>query len=209
MGNNKTTKVRNMIVMAGGKKGASKRSRMLKMIMPMLSQENGDTLAEAIGNKDTTKFKVVWEKIKKELVDKIASQKTHANASSLSDDTLWADFLAMSDNLDDFGAELYKEFVVKAHDLSKMLMGSGNLQEKCREFMANGVVLFVTGETLSLTKIKVKENSAKQMNEGNNVEMDVEAEIHHVTTDTKIILKSRGTLYAATTDIIYKALAIL
>lgn len=49
------------------KKKGSSRSRMLKMIMPMLSGENGDKLGAAISDNDPDAARRVMEKISKEL----------------------------------------------------------------------------------------------------------------------------------------------
>lgn len=77
----------NMLALAkrGGGKGAkSKRSLMLRTIMPHLSQETGDQLASAIESGNTGKFAKVWNKVRDEITSKIA----HRHASHASSETL-------------------------------------------------------------------------------------------------------------------------
>lgn len=52
------------------KKPKSKRSAMLKMVMPMLSHDQGDKLADAIANKDKEAFGAAWDEIKASLEKK-------------------------------------------------------------------------------------------------------------------------------------------
>jgi len=74
----------NMIALARARKGkGSKRSAMLRMIMPMLSRENGEKLAEAIDQRNSKKFGMCWDAIKKELEEKLNhSRKQKATAAS-------------------------------------------------------------------------------------------------------------------------------
>lgn len=74
----------NMLALArrGGGKGAkSKRSLMLRTIMPHLSQETGDALADAISKGSTAKFANVWNKVRDEISSKIG-HKHAAHAGS-------------------------------------------------------------------------------------------------------------------------------
>lgn len=56
-------------------KKASARSKMLKMIMPMLSGSNAEELGAAIESKDSDKAKAVMDKISQQLKEKIDTSK--------------------------------------------------------------------------------------------------------------------------------------
>ena len=65
----------------GGKGAKSKRSMMLRMIMPHLSQETGDMLADAIAKGNTAKFNNAWNKVRDEIGAKLKQRHAaHANA---------------------------------------------------------------------------------------------------------------------------------
>lgn len=73
----------NMIALARNRKGGSKRSAMLRMIMPFLSHETGDKLAEAIDKKDSKRFALEWDKVKKEITARLAiHHKKHTATAS-------------------------------------------------------------------------------------------------------------------------------
>lgn len=62
------------------KKGkGNKRSLMLKMVMPMLSRENGDKLADAIKDRNPSAFKKVWDEIKNQIAGDLERTKATAN----------------------------------------------------------------------------------------------------------------------------------
>lgn len=61
----------NMIALARSRKGANKRSAMLRMIMPFLSKETGDELAGAIAESNSVKFSKMWDRVKGEIVHKL------------------------------------------------------------------------------------------------------------------------------------------
>lgn len=61
----------NMIALARSRKGGNKRSAMLRMIMPFLSKETGDSLAAAIHDSNSVKFAKMWDKVKGEIVHKL------------------------------------------------------------------------------------------------------------------------------------------
>lgn len=56
------------------KKGNNLRSQMLRMIMPMLSREQGEKLANAIDQKNTKVVASVMDQIKRDLVQKVAEK---------------------------------------------------------------------------------------------------------------------------------------
>ena len=60
----------------------NKRSLMLKMIMPALSQENGEKLADAIKERNSAKFKQVWDGIKQQISEQLESTKATAGTSN-------------------------------------------------------------------------------------------------------------------------------
>lgn len=62
----------NMIALARNRKGANKRSAMLRMIMPFLSKETGDRLASAIDARDSAHFAKEWDKVKQEIVSRLS-----------------------------------------------------------------------------------------------------------------------------------------
>lgn len=72
----------NMLALAKGRKGGSKRSLMLRTIMPHLSQDVGDALADAISRNDSAKFTKAWDRVKKEIAAKLDNHKQHAHASA-------------------------------------------------------------------------------------------------------------------------------
>lgn len=62
----------NMVALARKKKGkGNSRSLMLKMIMPMLSNEQGEKLAKAIETNNVHLFNGVWDKIKHQIDQKL------------------------------------------------------------------------------------------------------------------------------------------
>lgn len=65
-----------------GKKAGNIRSQMLRMVMPMLSREQGDALAQAIANKNVGKFRNIWDQIKQQLAEKLAAGHKQAHASA-------------------------------------------------------------------------------------------------------------------------------
>jgi hypothetical protein len=88
----------NMIALARRKKGgksaaAKQRSAMLRMIMPMLSSDQGKRLAEAIVNRDRHKFDAMWEQIRAKIDHKL-EHGMRAHASSFSTDDIEAVLLS-------------------------------------------------------------------------------------------------------------------
>lgn len=64
------------------KKGGNKRSAMLRMIMPHLSQTTGEQLADAIQDSDSTKFGRAWDKVKSEIQHTLNNKRKHRSHSS-------------------------------------------------------------------------------------------------------------------------------
>lgn len=61
----------NLNPMESVSKSKSKRSSMLKMVMPLLGQSHGERLADAIENHDVDAMREVWEEIGKDLSSKM------------------------------------------------------------------------------------------------------------------------------------------
>lgn len=71
----------NMLAIAKKRKGKNKRSIMLRTIMPHLSRDTGDDLADAIEKNDTAKFTNVWNKVRSEITKKIQGHRAHASTA--------------------------------------------------------------------------------------------------------------------------------
>lgn len=71
----------NVMALASKRKGKNKRSVMLRTIMPFLSRETGDALADAIDKHDTAKFTNTWNKVRAEITAKLQKQRHSAHAS--------------------------------------------------------------------------------------------------------------------------------
>lgn len=131
----------NMVALAKKKK-ANSRSKMLKMIMPMLSHTNGEDLAIAIANKNIGKFKSVWERIKSELVKKMEhSFKSHSSGFDL--DEFYNDML---------------ESLASDHNL---LTGSGEIKDELRTLLLEGIVQLTKNLSLRVLAIDTASRGAK------------------------------------------------
>lgn len=60
-----------LTAIAGKRKAKNKRSAMLRMIMPLLSRETGDKLADAIEQRDSASFRSIWNEVRKEVEHKL------------------------------------------------------------------------------------------------------------------------------------------
>lgn len=104
--NQRDTKiVTNIMIMAvakGKSPSAKKRSQMLRMIMPHLSRESGDQLADAISNGNSHQFTQVWNKVRDEIAGKIGHHRSHASAGAVDepviDETLYTAFNNIYEN---------------------------------------------------------------------------------------------------------------
>lgn len=128
----------NMVALARKRQGNA-RSKMLKMIMPMLSRENGDQLAKAIQNSDSILFRKIWEKIKGDLSKKLES-KRHTSHSSSQDDlsSLLHEHYGDGDVIESLGNDVLVS--MSASNSGLLLVGNGAVKEELRDFLANGVV---------------------------------------------------------------------
>ena len=78
-----------MAVARGKSPSAKKRSQMLRMIMPHLSRESGDALADAISKGNSHQFTQVWNKVRDEIAGKIGHHRSHASADGEKPDATW------------------------------------------------------------------------------------------------------------------------
>lgn len=72
----------NVMIMAtarGKSPSAKKRSQMLRVVMPFLSRETGDQLADAISTGNPQQFTRVWNKVRDEIAGKIGHHRVHAS----------------------------------------------------------------------------------------------------------------------------------
>lgn len=151
----------NMIVIARrrkGKKKGSARSRMLKMIMPLLSQENGLRLASAIDKKDTNKMRSAMDDIKQELANKLAVEASGAGDFSNIFEEIFADLFGDKEK----NAKLFVEknkVEASGRDVTQLVTGRSPIQSMTRELVANGYTEFTDANgdlyTLSIRKIDV------------------------------------------------------
>lgn len=84
--------INNVMIMAvarGKSPSAKKRSQMLRMIMPHLSRESGDALADAISQGNSHKFTQVWNQVRDEIAGKIGHHRSHASADGEKPDATW------------------------------------------------------------------------------------------------------------------------
>jgi len=78
-----------MAVARGKSPSAKKRSQMLRMIMPHLSRESGDALADAISKGNSHQFTQVWNKVRDEIAGKIGHHRSHASVDGEKPDATW------------------------------------------------------------------------------------------------------------------------
>lgn len=125
------------------KRGGSSRSRMLKAIMPHLSQENGDRLAAALDDHNSAAFRKVWDSIRAEITSKFG-----ATASANADEQ------ALANNMEEF------EMVVLAsyedtNDVA-LIEGAGRLKDQLRELLANSVIMIGPNLLFRIVQIETK-----------------------------------------------------
>lgn len=64
----------NMIAIARGRKGDAKRSAMLRMIMPFMSNQTGEKLAKVIHDSDSAAFGKIWDGVKHEILKRLKNK---------------------------------------------------------------------------------------------------------------------------------------
>lgn len=213
---------RNLIAIAKrGRKGKSAniRSKMLKMIMPHLSHENGEKLAQAIDKNNAGAFANVWEQIKKEIKSKLETgkNKSHSSAAekavplvmNLKNRTI--NSLNTEEFLDEMRSMVIKEMESTSssnsfHNYGNVLLGKGH-GETIRELIANGTTLLEgkAGDYLleinTIKKVKDTKNMLLR-----NIEFEVCASLYDTEKNVIREFKEKGCLAVASTEIAIKAL---
>lgn len=198
----------NMMALARrrGKKRGGARSQMLRMIMPMLSRENGEKLAKAIDERNSGQFRTVWDKIKKQVEEKLDAEAT-ANGEQPTVEEVY-DELAK-----EIGEGVNKEDLeVKAsnQDYSRLITGSAKIPKMTREIVANGRIELKnkSGEefTVIINDVVVPSNP----NTSKNPQMKVEAEIYRANEKKRMHkLEFKGEYAAACSEIVVNAMSMI
>lgn len=155
---------KNLVVLArrrgrGRKKKGSARSQMLKMIMPMLSHEHGEKLADAIQHNNVSMLRNVWDKIKHDLSEKLAHE------STASDETFFED---IQNIFEDMVNQAEEEMLVEAasKNRGRLLTGNSRIPSMTRDLIADGYVEFTDAKgdtyTVSITQLGVKRKGNPQ-----------------------------------------------
>lgn len=152
----------NMVALAK-RRAANKRSQMLKMIMPHLSHDNGEELANAISMKNSAKFKAVWERIKKEIAGKLEHFKSHSSGFDMD--------------------EFYDVVMTSISSDSHILNGSGDLKEALRNLLTDGVIYLDGTRSLRIYKLEVRTRGRSSLN---SISYDVRTEIYDSAEDSVI-----------------------
>ena len=211
------TVARNLVAMARRRpkgKSANTRSRMLKMVMPHLSRENGDRLAKAIGENNPGEFSAVWDRIKKEIRRKL--EKRHHESNSAVAVTIPVSKHSSNFNVDKFLCEMHDLVVEEMestsvdynfHDYSNVLLGRGKVVDKTREFVANGsCTLKGRKGNYMLVTTSIKTSGSPNTELLSNVELQVEAAlIDKVEQKTIKTFREKGPMAVAATEILLKA----
>jgi hypothetical protein len=116
----------NLMVLAKSK-SAKMRSKMLKMVMPLLSRDDGEKLAVAIHNKDRALFDSIWQKIQHIIDGKLESHSADDVDVDLND--LYA---LITDNFDSLSADT---------DECYLIDGSSALSKHTQKLAAHGTVI--------------------------------------------------------------------
>ena len=191
----------NMVVLArrrGGKKKANPRSQMLKMVMPMLSREQGDKLAEAIVERSPQRFRAVWDTIRKQIIDKLVEEKKAAHAS--------ADHVELNgESFAELGDHIVESWDVEASafDFSRVLMGNGSTTKLVRAFIANGRCDLENGYTICLEKTEVRIKA----NEARNATVVISAVLYSEDGKSFGSFKETAEPAAASVEIVLKAMS--
>lgn len=143
----KNEAIRNNMVSLSKNKRAKMRSKMLKLIMPLLSRDTGKKLAEAIHKRDVGMFDSMWNKIRN-----IIDEKLEAQASDMVDldeayKVLAFDFESLRDELDN----------------SYIVLGNSIIATKTRELATSGRALFQKYEdvyALTVTASEIQKNES-------------------------------------------------
>lgn len=202
----------NMMVLARrrrGRKGGNARSQMLRMVMPMLSREQGDKLAKAIEDRNVTQFRGIWDRIKKQLADKLAAEAT-ASAEG-----------EAAPSIDEVYEELVKEIGeavnqedlevrASAQDFSRLITGSAKIPKMTRELVANGRIELQNKEGEDFIVIVNDVVVPSNPNTTKNPQMKVEAEVYRAGEKKRLHkLEFKGEYAAACSEIVVNALSMI
>jgi len=147
---------KNMVVLARrrkgkGKKRGSARSQMLKMVMPMLSREHGEKLAEAIEHNNVSLLRRTWDSIKHDLSEKLANEATASDFAS-----------EVQEIFDKVFKDLEEEFLSQSasKNRGRLLTGTARIPSLTRDLIADGYVEFTDAKnnvyTVTITQLGVK-----------------------------------------------------
>lgn len=158
----------NMVVLARrrkGKKKGSARSQMLRMIMPMLSRENGEKLANAIEQKDANKMRVVWDDIKQQIANKLSVE---ASANGTPENS-WKDLEYYLEHMFDDILPPREEMLSESaatRNVSRLITGNARIPSLTRDLVANGFAEFTDAKndsyTVSISSTKVSKAGKPQ-----------------------------------------------
>jgi len=192
----------------GGKKKGNLRSQMLRMIMPMLSRENGDKLANAIQKRDVSALQSVWDDIKSQLTDKLEVKASADVPEGLKDMDIHQMYRSLV--MDITNTLEADESLSFNDDYSRLLVGSARIPKLTREFAANGRlelenesgILFI----LTITNVTVPPNS----NLYKNPKMTVRSELHTQGEKARLLeIENKDAYAAACSEIVVSALSII
>lgn len=183
----------------GGKKGGNKRSKMLRMVMPMLSRELGDRLANAIDARNVTEFRHVWDDIKKALSNKMSAHASTEVGSDLSFESLEQQIL------ETFFPE---EQAVEAanYDYTRLISGPSRISFMSRTLAANGIV-DIEGKNATY-KLQLKDVRIKSSRSGSNVVMNVVAELTGVGVEP-VRLNASSEFAGCCSDLVVDAMSMI
>lgn len=174
------------------KKKGSARSQMLRMIMPMLSQENGEKLSRAIQKKDINAARRVMDKIKQQLAEKLAVE-----ASSV------------QDVFDDLDESLVAE-CASHRDLTSLIKGNEKIPRLTRELVANGSIKLDNdprqSNTLTIFNVRVNNRASSAV----RPIMTIKAQLHTSNGEKGgTTVSAQGEYAAACSELVVSALSIM
>jgi len=192
----------------GGKKKGNLRSQMLRMIMPMLSRENGDKLANAIQKRDVPALQSVWDDIKSQLTDKLEVKASADVPEGLKDMDIHQMYRSL---VMDITNTLEADESLSANDdYSRLIIGSARIPRLTRELVANGRLdlenTYGTRFILTVTNVSVPNNP----NVYKNPKMHVRAELHTQGEKARLLeIENKGAYAAACSELTISALSII
>lgn len=211
----------NMVALAKKKKGKGKgmRSKMLRMIMPMLSKENGDELASAIDKQDSAKFRKVWDSIREQVTDKLQSESSVITDESeivkedevpegvgkMSSDDIYKELTMLFADKMDSNKQIQKHnmndvsdgnvVTAASKDYSRLIMGNGQIVRNTRQLVTNGKVTLISPKNVSYDLIV--ENISTQNNPSGDIKMKVTAGLYEEGKRKKVEKFVENDVYAA------------